>query len=66
VRNGFAFLNRISWDPYNEAEELIPQAKKYTQEHGCYPERICADRIYINTMNRNFSPGATYSNLVSD
>ena len=54
VRNGFAFLHRISWDPYNEAEDLIPQAKKYKQEFGCYPERICADRIYINTKNRNF------------
>jgi IS5 family transposase len=54
VRNGFAFLHRISWDPFNESEDLIPQAKKYKQEHGCYPERICADRIYINTKNRNF------------
>jgi hypothetical protein len=54
VRNGFAFLHRISWDPYNESEDLIPQAKKYKQEHGCYPERICADRIYINTKNWNF------------
>ena len=54
VRNGFAFLHRISWDPYNESEDLIPQAKKYKQEHDCYPERICADRIYINTKNRNF------------
>lgn len=54
VRNGFAFLHRINWDPFNEAEDLIPQAKKYKQEHGCYPERICADRIYINTKNRNF------------
>jgi hypothetical protein len=54
VRNGFAFLHRISWDPYNESEDLISQAKTYKQEHGCYPERICADRIYINTKNRNF------------
>ena len=60
VRNGFAFLHRISWDPYNEAEDLIPQAKKYKQEHGCYPERICADQIYINTKNRNF---CTRSNI---
>jgi len=54
VRNGFAFLHRISWDPYNESEDLIAQAKKYKQEHGCYPERICADRIYLNTKNRKF------------
>jgi hypothetical protein len=32
VRNGFAFLHRISWDPYNEGEDLIPQAKKYKHE----------------------------------
>jgi IS5 family transposase len=54
VRNGFAFLHRISWDPYNEAEDLLPQPKKYKQKYGCYPERIWADRIYINTKNRNF------------
>jgi hypothetical protein len=54
VRNGFAFLHRISWDSYNEAEDLIAQARKYKQEYGCYPERICADRIYLNTKNRNF------------
>ena len=54
VRNGFAFLHRISWDPYNEADDLIAQAKKYKQENDCYPERICADRIYLNTKNRNF------------
>jgi len=27
VRNGFAFLHRISWDPYNKHVDLIPQAK---------------------------------------
>ena len=47
-------MHRISWDPYNESEDLIPQAKKYKQEYGCYTERICADRIYINNKNRNF------------
>ena len=52
--NSFAFLHRISWDPYNEGEGLIPQVKKYKHEHGCYPERICADRIYITIKNRNF------------
>jgi hypothetical protein len=54
VRNGFALLHRISWYPYNEAEDLIPQTKNNKLELGCYPERICADRIYINTKHRNF------------
>lgn len=45
VRNIFAFLHRISWDPYNEGEDLFPQALTYKKGYGCYPERICADRI---------------------
>ena len=54
VQNGFPFLHRISWDAYNEGEDLIAQAEKYKQENGCYPERICADRIYITTKNRHY------------
>uniref|UniRef100_UPI001C2139FC IS5 family transposase n=1 Tax=Synechococcus sp. CCY 9618 TaxID=2815602 RepID=UPI001C2139FC len=54
VSNGFAFLHRLSWDAYNEGEDLIAQAEKYKQDNGCYPERICADRIYINAKNRHF------------
>ena len=54
VQNGFPFLHRISWDAYNEGGDLIAQAEKYKQDNGCYPERICADRIYINTNNRHF------------
>ncbi|MEA5417282.1 transposase, partial [Synechococcus sp. BA-132 BA5] len=54
VSNGFAFLHRLSWDAYNEGEDLIAQAEKYKQDNGCYPERICADRIYINAKNRHY------------
>jgi hypothetical protein len=54
VQNGFPFLHRISWDAYNECDDLIAQAEKYKQDTGCYPERICADRIYINTKNRHY------------
>ncbi len=54
VRNGFAFLHRISWDPSTEVEDPIAQAKKYKQENVSQSERICADRIYPNTKNRNF------------
>lgn len=38
VRNGFAFLHRISWEPYNEFEDLIALAKEYKLEYGWYPE----------------------------
>jgi hypothetical protein len=37
-----------------DSKDLIPQAMDCKQEYGCYPERICADRIYNNRKNRNF------------
>lgn len=33
-------MHRISWDPYNESEELIQEAKKYMRVYGYYPVRI--------------------------
>jgi transposase, IS5 family len=54
VQNGFPFLHRINWSPYNEGEDLIAQAEKYKLDTGSYPERICADRIYITAKNRHY------------
>ncbi len=54
IENGYPFLHRISWDAYNEGEDLMAQAEKDKKDNGCYPERICADRIYINRENRHF------------
>ena len=54
VQNGFQFLHRINCNAYNEGEDLIAQAVKYTQDNGCYPERFCADHIYITTKNSHF------------
>jgi hypothetical protein len=53
MSNGFAFLHLLTWDTYNEGEDLIAQAERYIQDNGYYPERICADRIDINAKNRH-------------
>lgn len=54
VQTDFPFLHRISSNAYNEGEDLVAQADKYKLDNGCYTERICADRIYINAKNRHF------------
>ena len=51
---GFTFLDRLSYDPYNEGEDLKAQAKAYRRRHGHYPEVICADQIYRTRSNRAF------------
>lgn len=51
---GFAFLERISWNAYHEAEDLRMHAENYRQRHGMYPERILADKIYRTKANRTW------------
>lgn len=52
--HGFALLEHLSWDPYNEKADLIQHAEKYHQRHGTYPRRILADKIYRTKENRNW------------
>ena len=52
--NGFVDVDRISWDNYNEANDLIPRAEQYKSERGYYPARICADAIYMTVTNKRF------------
>ncbi|QPN69183.1 IS5 family transposase [Synechococcus sp. CBW1108] len=52
--NGFVDVDRISWDNYNEANDLIARAKQYKEERGYYPARICADSIYMTLGNKKF------------
>ncbi|QVL52582.1 MAG: transposase [Cyanobium sp. M30B3] len=52
--NGFVDVDRISWDNYNEAGDLIARAKQCKEELGYYPARICADSIYMTSENKKF------------
>lgn len=51
---GFARLERLSFDAYNESDVLIESIKKYHQRTGDYPERVLVDQIYRNRNNRAF------------
>jgi len=52
--NGFVDVDRISWDNYNEANDLIERAEQYKEARGYYPARICADSIYMTSVNKKF------------
>jgi hypothetical protein len=51
---GFSTVERISWDAYNEGEDLVPQAKRYRERFGHYPASIHADKIYRTRENRKW------------
>lgn len=52
--NGFARLERLSFDAYNEADVLTTAIKRYRKRTGHYPERVLVDQIYRNRNNRDF------------
>lgn len=56
VVDGYTFVDKISFDAYNEGEhdEFVSAIEKYHERFGYYPERILADKIYRSRKNRGF------------
>ena len=54
VANGFARMERVSFDAYNESENLIESIERYKQREGHYPERVLADKIYRSSKNVSY------------
>lgn len=54
VVDGFSFVEKISWDAYNESGDLMEQIQQYHQRFGCYPESVHVDNIYRTQENRRF------------
>jgi hypothetical protein len=51
---GYTFIDRMSWDNFNESGELIEQIEQYRQRFGCYPESVHAGRIYRTRDNLKY------------
>jgi hypothetical protein len=52
--NGYVFLDRLSWDNFNESGDLKAQVEKYKSLTGYYPESVHADKIYRTRKNREW------------
>jgi transposase, IS5 family len=52
--NGCVFLDRLSWDNFNESTHLQDQVEAYRTRFGCYPESVHADQIYRTRDNRSW------------
>ena len=52
LMNGFAFLEDLSWDAFNEGARLIKAVEQYKKRFGYYPAEVLADKIYCSRVNR--------------
>ena len=51
---GFARIEYLSFDAYNEGPRLIQALEAYKYHHGCYPSRVLVDQIYRTKPNIAF------------
>ena len=54
VVDGYTFVEKMSWENYNESTELEAAVEKYHEKYGFYPEAVLADRIYQKRANKKF------------
>ncbi len=54
IYENFVFLDKLSWDNFNESQYLKEQVEKYVEYMGCYPESIHVDQIYRTRENRRY------------
>jgi len=52
--DGFAFVDRTSWNNFSECLDLQGQVEAYKQRFGFYPVSVHADRIYRNRSNLRY------------
>ncbi len=52
--DNYVFLDRISWENFNESCHLKEQVEKYKETFGYYPESLHVDKIYRARENRNW------------
>jgi hypothetical protein len=54
IQNGYARINTLSWDAYNEGSDLKKQVEAYRKLNGYYPKVVITDKIYGTRENRQW------------
>jgi len=52
--DGYARIERLDFEAYNESEDFWNAVSRYRDRYGCWPERVLADKIYRNRQTLSF------------
>ena len=50
--DGISFLDKLSWDAFNEGSFMKDYVEHYRRRFGFYPQEVLADKIYCTRVNR--------------
>jgi len=54
MTDGYAFIEKLNWDNFNEGNTLIETVEEHKRKQGCYPEAIMADKLYRTRENLQY------------
>lgn len=54
IVNGYTYVDRLSWDAYNESSDLVTQMELYRMRFGILPQEVQADKLYLGKENRKY------------
>ena len=54
IVNGYTYVDRLSWDAYNESSDLVTQMELYKMRFGILPQEVQADKLYLGKENRKY------------
>ena len=54
LENGYAGIERLSWNAYNESGDLQMICERYRARTGHYPEPVLADKLFRNRENLRY------------
>ena len=54
VVDGYVFLDRLSWENYHEAHDLVDHIERYRKRFGYCPESVHVDKTYRNRDNLRY------------
>jgi len=52
LMGGYAFLEDLSWEAFNEGTRLMKTVEQYKARLGYYPKEVLVDKIYCTRENR--------------
>jgi len=54
LENGYARVEKLSFEAFNESTTLQASCERYKARNGYYPERVLADKIYRTRKNLQY------------
>ena len=54
VIDGISFVDELSWEAFNEGDNIQHYVEHFRRRFGCWPKEVSADKTYCTRVNRTW------------